>query len=335
MAAQSLVLCNDPEIVDVLRPLLDRFGLSAEVCTGREQAESLLGSRKFNPVIVDCEQHDDASHLLRSLRASDANRDTIALGLIKDSAHLRDAFSMGANLVLRKPIIPDEAERILRTASSLVSRMRRRFLRHVIHTLAYAHIEGVSDVPMLLDLGEGGIAVQGLEPLEERQSYSLRCTLPNTDLEFHAVAAVAWTDSSARAGLRFLGMSPASRQALQQWLGAHGTRGPAEAPNAAPEVHFPLQISPVAQRALAAALDVSMVVAAVILFGVIAMLFVQQFPPADWAGAAALFIGCGCWMIYRHAFFGGVANTPGAYMARTLADAYVMWQERDPLVQVD
>ncbi|HEU5451953.1 MAG TPA: PilZ domain-containing protein [Terriglobales bacterium] len=335
MAAQSLVLCNDPQIVDVLRPLLDRLGLSAEVCTAREQAESLLGARKYNPVIVDCEQRDDASQILRSLRASDTNRDTIALGLIEDSAHLRDAFSMGANLVLRKPIIPDEAERILRTASSLVTRMRRRFLRHVIHTLAYAHIEGINDVLMLNDVGEGGIAVQGLEPLEERHSYSLRFTLPHSEQEFHAVAAVAWTDSSARAGLRFLGMSPASREALQQWLAAHGTLGPAEAPDTAPEVHFPLQISPLAERAFAAVLDLSIVIAAVILFGAIAMLFVQQFPPADWTGAAVLFIGCGCWMIYRHAFFGGVANTPGAYLARTLAETYLTWQDRDPLVLVD
>lgn len=308
--------------------MLDRFGLSADVCTERTQAEALLGARKYNPVIVDCEERDDATQLLRSVRESASNHDSIALGLIDDAAHLKDAFSMGANLVLRKPISLDEAERILRTASSLVTRMRRRFLRHVIHTLAYAQLEGVDDVPMLLDVGEGGIAIQALEPMEERTSYSLRFTLPDSDDEFHAVAAVAWTDPSGRAGLRFLGMSPATRERLHKWLSGHGAVGPSEAPVQPPaDVHFPLQISPAAERALAAMLDVSIVVAAVVMFGAIAMLFVQKFPPTDWTGAAALLIGCGCWMLYRHAFFGGVSHTPGARMARLLAEHYIAWQE--------
>ena len=331
MAAQSLVLCRDPEVLEVLRPLLERFGLSAEVCSAREQAQSLLVTRKYNPVIVDCEQRDDASQILRSLRASDSSHDTIALGLIGGGAHVKDAFSMGANLVLRKPICLDEAERILRTASSLVSRMRRRFLRHVIHTLAYAHLEGVDDVLMLLDVGEGGFALQALEPLEERHSYSVRFTLPYSEVEFHAVASVAWTDSSGRAGLRFLGMAPELRDALHNWLSGHGPAGPVEAPNTVPEVHFPLQISPFAERALATLLDVAIVVAAVLLFGLIAMVFVQSFPPADWTGAAALFMGCGCWMMYRHAFFGSVSRTPGARLARSLAEHYLAWQTEEVL----
>jgi len=152
VATQSLLLCRDPDVLGVLRPMLDELGLGPEVCSAPDNALDLLQSRKFNPVIVDCDQMDADGELLRSLRKSVTNRDSIALGIISDDAAVSDAFALGANLVIRKPVDAEEAGRILRTARALVTKMRRRFLRHVLHTLAYVHVDGLNDTPMLLDI---------------------------------------------------------------------------------------------------------------------------------------------------------------------------------------
>ena len=189
MATQALLLCRDPNVVGVLRPMLDELGLGPEVCSVPDSAVGLLQNRKYNPVIVDCEQMDSDGELLRCLRESAANRDSIALGIISDGAEVSDAFALGANLVIRKPVDTEEAGRILRTARSLVKRMRRRFLCHVLHTLAYARVDGLRDAPMLLDVGEGGVALQALDALEERRAYSLRFSLPGDPEEYEAVVS--------------------------------------------------------------------------------------------------------------------------------------------------
>ena len=75
VATQSLLLCRDPDVLGVLRPMLDELGLGPEVCSAPENALDLLQSRKFNPVIVDCDEMDADGELLRSLRESPANRD--------------------------------------------------------------------------------------------------------------------------------------------------------------------------------------------------------------------------------------------------------------------
>jgi CheY-like chemotaxis protein len=335
MATQSLLLCRDPDVIGLLRPILDDLGMGTEVCTERAQAAAVLRTQRFNPVIVDCEAIEGAPELLRSVRQSSPNKDSIALSIIANDTGLGDAFQMGANLVLRKPVSEGEARQVLRTAWALVTRMRRRFLRHVVHTLHYVEMEGVADTPMLLDIGEGGFSVQALEPLEQHQSYAVRFPLPGEDEDFYAVASVAWTDSSGRVGMRFLGMPAAVRQRLKGWLATHAEMGPPEAPrlDLSPEampdaVHsFPLRLAPAAQRLLSLSLDVGIVLTAVAVFGLICLLITGVSPRLDITASAGLLLASLCWLLYRHVFFAGAPVTPGSELARLIADRLI-WRQQ-------
>jgi len=331
VATQSLLLCRDPAVLGVLRPMLDELGLGPEVCSAPDNALDLLQSRKYNPVIVDCDQMDADGELLRSLRESVTNRDSIALGIISDEAAASDAFALGANLVIRKPVDAEEAGRILRTARALVTKMRRRFLRHVLHTLAYVHVDGLNDTPMLLDIGEGGLALQALDPLEERRAFSIRFSLPGDPEEYEAVAAAVWNDVSGRAGMRFLGLPVAARERLREWLAVHGAEGPADvSPDDVPawdedQVHLPVQLAPTAQAVGGAAVDVLIVAAAVGVFGLVSWAITAEVPPAPAGGSAALLLGCLCWLVYRYVFFAGLSMTPGGHVVVALADRVLIW----------
>ena len=72
MATQSLVVSRDPEILGVLRPLMSELGISFEVCDRIPSAIQRLSERKFDNVIVDCDEADSLTdsgiHLLASLR---------------------------------------------------------------------------------------------------------------------------------------------------------------------------------------------------------------------------------------------------------------------------
>ena len=315
----------------MLRPMLDELGLGAEICTAADSALELLRRRKYNPVIVDCDQMDREGDLLRTLRESPANHDSLALGIIGDGAAVGAAFALGANLVIHKPVNAEEAGRILRTARALVTRMHRRFLRLVLHTLAYVQVDGMPDNPMLLDIGEVGLAIQALDALEERRAYSIHFSLPGDPEEFKAIAVAVWNDASGRVGLRFIGLRATAQLRLQQWLEQRGASGPADVPpSELPEwaeerVHFPLKLAPATHAASGVLVDLAIVGAAVAMFGLVSWMITGRTPPAPASWSAVLLLGCGCWTLYRYVFFGGLSMTPGERVSAALADRGLAW----------
>jgi CheY-like chemotaxis protein len=331
MTTQSLLLCNDPAAIGVLRDTLNELGIDAEVCELREAALDVLDRRRFDPIIIDCDTIDSDGSVMRKMRESDTNRDSIALGIIRDDTQVRDVYSSGANFVLRKPVSYEEAGRVLRTARSLITRMRRHFLRCVVDTLAYARIDGIDDRPMLLDISEGGLAVQALEPLEPRRAFAVHFNLPGESEEFEAVAAAAWSDPSGRCGLRFLGMPPVQRERLKLWLERNGASGPGEAPidislpAGGPRVHLPVQVSPFFHHAMTAVFDLAIVGSAVAVFVAIAYAFVGAAAPADKTTSAMLLLLCVAWLLYRYVFFGTVVMTPGGHAAASACDRVLAW----------
>lgn len=330
MGTQSLLLCNDAEAIGVLRHTLTQLGIDAEVCEARETALDVLDRRRFDPIIIDCDTIDADLAVMRKVRSSDANNDAIALGLIRDDSQLHDVYSNGANFVIRKPLNYEEAGLILRAARSLVNRMRRHFMRYALETLAYARLDGVNDLPMLLDIGEGGMAIQALEPLEPRRAFAVHFRLPGEPEEFEAVAATAWSDPSGRCGLRFLGMPPVQRERLKAWLEGNGASGPGDKPvdisvPTGPRVHFPVQVSPILHQVLSVLIDLSVVGAAVAVFVAITYGLAEAAPPPEKSAATIGLLLCLAWLMYRYVFFGAVAMTPGGHAAASLCDRVLAW----------
>lgn len=330
MATQSLLLSNDPDAIVVLRTTLNELGIDTEVCDASEIALDVLDRRRFDPIIIDCDSSDADLAVMRKVRSSGTNRDAIALGIIRDDTQRKQVYSSGANFVLRKPLNYEETGLMLRTARALVNRMRRHFLRCVVDTLAYARLDGVDDRPMLLDIGEGGLAIQALEPLEPRRAFAVHFTLPGEKEEFEAVAAAAWSDPSGRCGLRFLGMPPVHRERLKAWLERNGAAGPGEAPvdismPAGPLVHLPVQVSPVLHQTMAVLFDLSIVSVAVVIFAATAYLTVGASAPADKTSAAIGLLLCLAWLMYRYVFFGSVVMTPGGHAAASICDRVLAW----------
>lgn len=73
----------------------------------------------------------------------------------------------------------------------------------------------------LSDLGEGGLAVDGIFPKIQRQVFSLALNLPESNSPIRALAQTAWTsDSENRTGVSFVHLPASSRQQLNQWISA-------------------------------------------------------------------------------------------------------------------
>ena len=94
---------------------------------------------------------------------------------------------------------------------------RRRYLRHKVHSPAYASIgAGVGGV--VLDANERGVAVESVSHLTPQSIVDLRLDLLDTRSSAVTPARVAWCDGLRLAGLEFLNLTGESRRQLQQWL---------------------------------------------------------------------------------------------------------------------
>ena len=111
---------------------------------------------------------------------------------------------------------------------------RRRSVRQKVHAPAYASFGGASKNDMLdlyevLDISEGGVAIQCPEPMEVDQEVELCLDLAESDHQLSATAHVVWSDSNGRVGLRFPTLAHPGLGRLRQWLFLNAMAGAANA----------------------------------------------------------------------------------------------------------
>ncbi|MGA8270854.1 MAG: GAF domain-containing protein [Candidatus Sulfotelmatobacter sp.] len=100
---------------------------------------------------------------------------------------------------------------------------RRCRVRQKVHVPAYATILGASPGEMLdlyevLDMSEGGVALQCSSPLAINRTVQLSLDLAEASGQISATARVAWLDSTGRVGLAFSPLGYAAVRRLQEWL---------------------------------------------------------------------------------------------------------------------
>lgn len=71
---------------------------------------------------------------------------------------------------------------------------------------------------LMLDLSEGGLALQTVFPVSAESAVPIRFELPETNVSIHATAAVAWVKNSKQVGLRFTEIPTTAQQQIRQWL---------------------------------------------------------------------------------------------------------------------
>ena len=99
------------------------------------------------------------------------------------------------------------------TAIQTTSRNGRVDVRDVVY------VSWRAEPAFILNLSEGGMAVQAMEILSPGAALALSFPLPENGAELQGVARVVWSDLSGRAGLQFINLSEFDRYQLRQWLG--------------------------------------------------------------------------------------------------------------------
>lgn len=225
MPLESLLLSRDPEVIRVLQPALEKLSIDVEVCRGVSSGQEILRTEKFDAVLVDCDDLDGAVSVLESLRKSASNKNSVTFAILNGSTTTQQAFQMGANFVLQKPISALNAKRCLSAAINFMIREQRRYFRFPVEipsTITFG--EGEKLKATVTNISEGGMAIFFRGQLPKGTMSAATFKLPGVASPLEPKIQIAWVDESGRAGLRFADMSRESREQLDHWLADQGEK---------------------------------------------------------------------------------------------------------------
>ena len=219
MPLESLLLSRDPEVIRILQSALEKLSVDVEVCRGVSSGQEILRTEKFDAIIVDCDDLKGALSVLGGLRKSDSNKNSVTFAILNGSTTTQQAFEMGANFVLQKPVSALNAKRCLSAAINFMIRERRRYFRHAVEMpAAISFGEGHKLKVTVTNISEGGMAIVFRGPLPKGPVSTVAFKLPGAATPLEPKVQVAWMDDSGRAGLRFIDVSKESRAQLDSWL---------------------------------------------------------------------------------------------------------------------
>ena len=219
MALTSLVVCADESTSRLLRHILENLGISVEHSKAGTDARARLNHKRFDSILIDCENEAEATEVVRAARACSRHRNALVVAIAGKENNVRQMFAAGTNFVLYKPVSEDRAWSSLRAARSLMKRERRRSGRVAVHTQAALDYSNVENVPAtLINLSEEGTAVQSERKLPPDCKVYFQFALPGHAALIRLSGEVVWQDAGGRVGMRFVSVPTASRRLLSEWL---------------------------------------------------------------------------------------------------------------------
>src|ERR1700741_3727638 len=183
MTLDSLVLSKDPEVVRVIRPTLEKLSIEVEICHEAKAGANILISDKFDAVIVDCDDLNGGLAVLQGLRNTPSNKNSVAFAILNGKkTTTQQAFGMGANFVLQKPISALNASRCFHAALNFMVKERRRYFRQPVKMQVRVVFGGKTLNAISTNISEGGIAMMLKEAVPKGSTPHLTFTLPDANL---------------------------------------------------------------------------------------------------------------------------------------------------------
>jgi periplasmic protein TonB len=120
MGYQALLFCPDEKLVSTVSQVFSELDFTVEAVHEPFAAVKKLMAQRYDALVVDSENDQNASLLFKSARNSSFNQGCLAIALAEGQMGVAKAYRMGANLVLTKPINVEQAKGTLRVARGLL-----------------------------------------------------------------------------------------------------------------------------------------------------------------------------------------------------------------------
>jgi Tfp pilus assembly protein PilZ len=214
----GLLFSHDAEVLGVMNQVLSSFSIETEVCQEFGIAVDAVTHRRLDAIIVDWQDPDTTTRIVRSARKSSPNNNSTIVALVNPGAETH-ALLVGANFMIHKPADAEHAGRCMRAAYGTMLQNRRRAARVPVEIPVQARVTNLGLVgARISDLSIGGMALQCEQTLQINSEVLANFTLPASDQRIHVTGKVVNANSSGRAGLRFSFVPEDDLEALENWL---------------------------------------------------------------------------------------------------------------------
>lgn len=223
MNLKSLLLSSDEKTVRILRRVLSDLEIDVDHCSGGDDAIRLITRQRFEAVIVDGMNPEEAGNVFRGVKASPVNKRALAIVLVESTVGLKGGFEMGAHFVLHKPLAVERAKSSFRAVRALMKRERRQQLRIAVQVPVECFGSSARFKARTIDISEGGMAIQfsGHKPKESALRFSI--DLPNLEDKLEVEGELAWEGKSDHAGVRFKDATEDQLKIVRKWMDSHSS----------------------------------------------------------------------------------------------------------------
>ena len=220
MRLQCLLVTQERQVLELVRPALDKAGIDVQVRAEAVSAREICGRRHLDGFVVDCDNVDGGRDLLADIRASHSNRMSTIFAVVNGTTSISEAMQGGANFVLGKPLAQDRFQAYLEMARASMEREHRRYFRFAVNLPVHARGSGETCVKgVMANISEGGLAMRLPAGCNLPETVRLEFEVPSIEpFTVQAKGEVVWRDRTGLFGARFLYMNEESRQRLQEWL---------------------------------------------------------------------------------------------------------------------
>jgi DNA-binding response OmpR family regulator len=220
MNLKTLLLSPDEKTVRILRRVLGDLEIDVEHCSTADDAIRQITRQRFEGIIVDVVNTEEAGNVLRGAKAAPVNKRAIAIVLVEASIGMKGGFEMGAHFVLHKPFAVERAKASFRAVRALMKRERRMQMRVPVQVPVVCY--GANQYKAkTLDLCEGGMAIQFLGRAAKESPLRFSVALPGMNESLEIYGELAWEGNDEQAGIRFKDVTDEQRGILRQWLSSH------------------------------------------------------------------------------------------------------------------
>src|SRR5205823_5076427 len=172
MNVTALLLSRDDEVQSIVPVLLGGMRIETEIVSDVPTAVRLLSERKFEAIIVDCEL-SGAETVLKDIDSYPSNRTAVLFAVVPE-VDVRDGLPAGAKFIIVKPVVAEQARRMLYAASDLLIREYRRYFRCSLEVPIYLAGESRQLRAKTTNISIGGVAIRTLEEIRPAEKFHLK-----------------------------------------------------------------------------------------------------------------------------------------------------------------
>ena len=221
MAMRLLVVDDDPEVLKIIKNVLQSLGYEVLALADSREAAERVNRQKFDGAFIDARMpHLDGVALTRHIRSSATNSSIpiFMLTAYDDVETMRAGFRAGITFFLSKPPDLHQLQGILKHMHAAMLKEKRSYVRLPLRTVVLCRAGEQQFTTASLNLGEGGMLLESSGGLGEGQDVELRFSLPQVPQALNPQARVVRKEPSGRMAVHFTALAPEERKAIQAFI---------------------------------------------------------------------------------------------------------------------